>query len=50
MWPQLITAITRTMNKLTTVPFALADIATLPVIESESRLRAITKYPETLQS
>jgi len=49
MWPQLITAITRTMDKLTTVPFALADIATLPVIESESRLRAITQHPEALQ-
>lgn len=41
MWPQLITAITRAMTKLTTVPCTLADIAKLPVIESESRLRAI---------
>lgn len=41
MWPQLINAITRTMTKLTTVPCTLADIAKLPVIESESRLRAI---------
>ncbi|WP_255251202.1 hypothetical protein [Mycobacterium avium] len=41
MWPQLINAITRTMKKLTTVPCTLADIAKLPVIESESRLRAI---------
>lgn len=41
MWPQLINAISRTMTKLTTVPCTLADIAQLPVIESESRLRAI---------
>ncbi|MFN6548412.1 hypothetical protein [Mycolicibacterium nivoides] len=41
MWPQLINAISRTMTKLTTVPCTLADIAKLPVIESESRLRAI---------
>lgn len=41
MWPQLINTITRTMAKLTTVPCTLADIAKLPVIESESRLRAI---------
>lgn len=41
MWPNLITAITRTMNKLTTVPFTLRDIAKLPVIEAESRLREL---------
>ncbi|MBE5477782.1 hypothetical protein E3G68_005115 [Mycobacteroides abscessus] len=41
MWPQLIKAITRAMAKLVTVPCTLADIAKLPVIESESRLRAI---------
>lgn len=41
MWPQLITAISRTMTKLTTVPCTLADIGKLPVIESESRLPAI---------
>lgn len=44
MWPQLINAITRTMDKLTTVPCTLADIAKLPVIESESRLRAIEQH------
>lgn len=46
MWPQLINAITRTMTKLTTVPCTLADIAKLPVIESESRLRAIEQRSE----
>lgn len=46
MWPQLISAITRTMKKLTTVPFTLADIAKLPVIESESRLRVLAPYRE----
>lgn len=44
MWPQLINAISRTMTKLTTVPCTLADIAQLPVIESESRLRAIEQH------
>lgn len=42
MWPQLIDAITRSMAKLTTVPFALGDLATLPVIAAESRLRELT--------
>ena len=41
MWPKLIKAITRTMDKLTTVPFTLRDIAKLPVIEAESRLREL---------
>lgn len=41
MWPNLIKAITRTMDKLTTVPFTLGDIAKLPVIEAESRLREL---------
>lgn len=41
MWPNLITAITRTMDKLTTVPFTLDYIAGLPVIEAESRLREL---------
>lgn len=41
MWPQLIDAITRSMTKLATVPFALGDIAKLPVIEAESRLREL---------
>lgn len=41
MWPQLITAITRTMDKLTTVPFTLDYIAGLPVIEAESRLQEL---------
>jgi len=36
MWPQLITAITRTMDKLTTVPFTLDYIAGLPVIEART--------------
>lgn len=41
MWPNLITAITRTMDKLTTVPFTLDYIAGLPVIEAESRLQEL---------
>lgn len=41
MWSQLITAITRTMDKLTTVPFTLDYIAGLPVIEAESRLQEL---------
>jgi hypothetical protein len=45
MWPQLINAITRTMTKLTSVPCSLADIAKLPVIEAESRLRALEQHP-----
>jgi len=40
--PQLIDAITRSMAKLTTVPFALGNLATLPVIAAESRLRELT--------
>ena len=50
MWPQLINAITRAMTKLTTVPCTLADIAKLPVIESESRLRAIEQWAASAQS
>jgi hypothetical protein len=49
MWPQLINAITRTMTKLATVPCTLADIAKLPVIESESRLRAIEQHAAVSQ-
>lgn len=41
MWPHLITVITRTMDKLTTVPFTLDYIAGLPVIEAESRLQEL---------
>lgn len=41
MWPQLIATITRTMDKLTTVPFTLDYIAKQPVIEVESRLREL---------
>lgn len=41
MWPNLIKAITSTMDKFTTVPFILGDIAKLPVIEAESRLREL---------
>lgn len=44
MWPQLINAITRTMTKLATVPCTLADIAALPVVASESRLRALEQH------
>lgn len=45
MWPQLISAITRTMDKLVTVPYNLSDIAELPVIRAESRLRALEQAP-----
>ncbi|CPV66869.1 hypothetical protein [Mycobacteroides abscessus] len=45
MWPQLISAITRTMDKLVTVPYNLSDIAELPVIHAESRLRALEQAP-----
>lgn len=45
MWPSLITAITGTMEKLTTVPFTLDYIAGLPVIEAESRLQQIAPTP-----
>lgn len=44
MWPQLRHAIIRTMDKLITVPCTLADIATLPVVDAESRLRAIEQH------
>jgi len=47
MWPQLISAITRTMDKLITVPYNLRDIAELPVIKAESRLRALEPAPVT---
>lgn len=50
MWPQLINTITRTMTRLTTAPCTLADIAKLPVIESESRLRAIEQNPAVEQA
>lgn len=45
MWPQLISAITRTMDKLVTVPYNLSDIAELPVIHADSRLRALEQAP-----
>lgn len=40
-WQKLVTEITSTMAKLVTVPTTLADIAVLPVIAAEGRLRAI---------
>lgn len=40
-WQKLVKEITSTMAKLVTVPTTLADIAVLPVIASEGRLRAI---------
>ncbi|WP_061010046.1 hypothetical protein [Mycolicibacterium mucogenicum] len=40
-WQKLVKEITSTMAKLVTVPTTLADIAVLPVIAAEGRLRAI---------
>lgn len=41
MWPQLVTAISRTLPKLATVPTTLAVIAQLPRIGAETRMQAL---------
>lgn len=44
-WQKLVSEITKNLAKLSTVPVTLADIGRLPVIEAESRLRALTPPP-----